>query len=152
MISTDRTSSQDKVCHENINENRIAPTMKSIWSITGSKSPGASPILLFIKAPAKSPNKAPRDKIRPKKGEYPKNLLSIKPTAVPMNRPAKKPRKVLFFPKIGFPSKKFFPKSMGRPPPRTTGMAFAQYAGNTNFNASTIDCTISIVRCNQLVN
>ena len=54
------------------------------------------------------------------------SVLSTTPTNMPIAKPKKKPLKVLFFPRIGFPSKKFFPKSIWRPPPAITGAAFAQ--------------------------
>ena len=50
-------------------------------------------------------------------------MLSTMPIAVPTASPEKKPLRVLFFPKTGFASKNFFPKSIGQPPPVITGMA-----------------------------
>ena len=42
------------------NENKIAPTTKSIWSTMGNKSPGAIPNRLFRNAAVKSPKRAPK--------------------------------------------------------------------------------------------
>ena len=56
----------------------------------------------------------------------PKTTYSINPTSMPIAQPKKKPLKVLLFPKMRLPSKKFLPKSIFVPPPASTGVAFAQ--------------------------
>ena len=49
-------------------EKNKAPRTKSIWSITGIGEPGVNPNLRLIKAPAKSPTRAPNDNTNPENG------------------------------------------------------------------------------------
>ena len=62
-ISITKMKSMDKA--SNIKENKTAPKTKSIWSIIGNNFPGLIPNLLFMNDPIKSPNKAPKDNIKP---------------------------------------------------------------------------------------
>lgn len=49
-------------------EKSNAHKTKSIWSIIGSKAPGARPIRRLIKAPPKSPINAPKESEKPSNG------------------------------------------------------------------------------------
>ena len=151
MINTVRASGQDSICETKGSETRMAPATKSIWSITGNKPPGGIPSLLFTNAPHRSPSKAPREETKPKKRGYPSTTVIANPASVPTSNPEKKPRRVLWLPKIGLPSIKLFPKSMGLPPPTMTGIAFAQYAGKMNFTASRISSDRSIFATHQRI-
>ncbi len=121
-------------------EKRRAPITKSSWSTTGSGDPGGMLSRRLMKESIKSPTNAPSDSANPRKtfgekaiterkanlSEAPSKTYSTKPTKVPITKPAKKPRKVLCEPKIGFPSKNLLPPSIERPPPKITGIPFAQ--------------------------
>lgn len=121
-------------------EKRRAPITKSSWSITGSGDPGGMLSRRLMKESIKSPINAPSDSANPRKtfgekaiaerkanlSEAPSKTYSTKPTKVPITKPAKKPRRVLCEPKIGFPSQNLLPPSIERPPPKITGIPFAQ--------------------------
>jgi len=79
-----------------------------------------------MKAPTRSPKRAPRGESTVNNRGYPNRKYSVSPTITPIARPKKNPLYVLFFPKMGSPSKNFFPKSMAVPPPASTGAPFAQ--------------------------
>jgi len=121
-------------------EKRRAPITKSSWSTTGSGDPGGMLSRRLMKESIKSPTNAPIERANPRKtlgekgmterklnlSEASNKTSSTKPIRVPMIKPAKKPRKVLCEPKIGFPSKNLLPPSIERPPPKITGIPFAK--------------------------
>lgn len=116
--------------------NKNAPATKSSWSITGNFPPLFMLILLLTKLLHKSPNNAPNVKqkrITKKLGKKLKlgnAMLSaeyvwIKPMPIPKTIPPISPFHVFPSPKTLFPSKNFFPKSTGVPPPAITAKEFA---------------------------
>ncbi len=114
----------------------IANIIHKVWSSTGAGPPGLIFNLLFMNEPSKSPKCAPTlskkaiaihrlIEIGSKIGITSNNRYTNRPAKVPHAIPANNPLHVLFFPKIGLLSKNFFPKSIGVPPPKITGVPFA---------------------------
>lgn len=106
--------------------------MKVNWSKIKEGLPLSKPTLLFIKLPNKSPNIVPilePIEISKMKISFNRNER-ITPTSIPKRTPEKKPLYVLPSPNNLFPSMKFLFKSIGKPPPKITGTAFAKNGGN----------------------
>ena len=114
----------------------IANIIHNVWSRIGAGPPGLMFSLLFIKEPSKSPAWAPTlsrkaiimhklGVVFSKIGITSNNEYTNSPVNVPHAIPASNPLHVLFFPKIGLLSRNFFPKSIGVPPPKITGVPFA---------------------------
>lgn len=95
--------------------------------------PDSMPILLLKNEPIASPVIAPSAKAIPplniNAGVLNKGMGRYRDSTPAMTVPARtaerNPLIVLVSPNIGFPSKKFFPKSSLIPPPKSTGAAFA---------------------------
>ncbi len=118
---------------------RIDTTTKPSWSNPSNALPRSIFSLRLRKLPRRSPVRAPIASNSPAS-----HLPCRNPMKTPAMMPATKPLIDFPGPKILLPSGKFFPKSIGLPPPSTTGAPFAKYAGRMNSRAVIVGCMISV--------
>ena len=139
-----RASHQDGAARR---RTRNVPIRKSYWSSPGAFAPRARLSRRLMNAPRRSPRRAPngrRTRIPRTPGQSPKErrgstrgptVARRRPRTMPDAIPPANPRHVFPSPSRRRPSLNVRPKSIGVPPPNTTAIGFATYAGRRNQNA-----------------